>query len=130
MCFVGGLERPGTMAMELGRAGSSVFEPAELATSYSSEFEAVEHRRRKGAVDAETRPGLTVRKVSSSWNPMSGSGPSVSARSRREQTVGGVENPEDGQCRVWQARVIRISAVDVAEGVRNPRRGEPIPLDR
>jgi hypothetical protein len=56
---------------------------------------------------------------------MSGSGPSVSARSRREQTVEGVRNPEDGRCRAWQARVIRISAVDVAEGVRNPRRGEP-----
>jgi hypothetical protein len=63
MCSEGGLERLGTMAMEPGRAGSSVFEPAELATSYSSEFEADEHRRRKGAADAATRPGLTVRKV-------------------------------------------------------------------
>jgi len=113
------------MAMEPGRTGSSAFEPAELATSYSSEFEGDEHRRQRGAADAETRLGLAVRKVSSSENPMSGSGPSVSARLRREQTVEGVKNPEDGECRVWQARVIRISAVHVAEGVQNPRRGEP-----
>jgi len=113
------------MAMEPGRKGSSVFEPAELATSYSSEFEGVEHHRQRDAADAETRLGLAVRKVSSSGNPMSGSGPSVSARLRREQTVEGVRNPEDGQCRAWQARVIRISAVHVAEGVQNPRRGEP-----
>jgi len=87
------------MAMEPGRVGSSVFEPAELATSYSSEFEADEHRGRKDAVDAETRPGPTDRKVSSSRNPVSGSGPSVSARLRREQTVEGVRNPEGGRCR-------------------------------
>jgi len=42
--FGGGLERPGTVATEPGRAGSSALEPAELATSYSSEFEADEHR--------------------------------------------------------------------------------------
>jgi hypothetical protein len=63
MCSEGGLERLGTVATEPGRAGSSAFEPAELATSYSSEFEAVEQRRRKGAADAETRPGLPDRKV-------------------------------------------------------------------
>jgi hypothetical protein len=62
-CSEGGLERPGTMAMEPGRTGSSAFEPAELATSYSSEFEADEHRGRKGAAAAETRSGLPVRKV-------------------------------------------------------------------
>jgi len=44
MCFEGGLGRPGTVATEPGRAGSSVLEPAELATSRSSEQEAVEHR--------------------------------------------------------------------------------------
>jgi hypothetical protein len=125
MCFEGGLERTGTVATEPERAGSSVFEPAELATSYSSEFEAVEHHRRKGAADAETHLGLTVRKVSPSRNPVSGSGPSESARPWREQTVEGEKDPEDGRCRVWQARVIRISTVDVAEGVRNPRRGDP-----
>jgi len=44
MCFEGGLASLGTMAMEPGRMGSSALEPAELATSYSSEFEADEHR--------------------------------------------------------------------------------------
>jgi hypothetical protein len=44
-----GLGGSGTTAVEPGRMGSSVFESAELSTSYSSEFEAVEHRRRKDA---------------------------------------------------------------------------------
>jgi hypothetical protein len=100
MCSEGGLERPGTMAMEPGRAGSSVFEPAELATSYSSEFEADEHRGRKDARGAETRLWPDRSKGLSSRNPVSGSGPSVSARLRREQTVEGVKNPEGGRCRV------------------------------
>jgi hypothetical protein len=125
MCFEGGLERPGTVATEPGRAGSSALEPAELATSYSSEFEADEHRGREGARDAETRPGPTVRKDFSSQNPMSGSGPSESARPKREQPVEGAKDPEGGPCRVWQTRVIRISSAHVAGGARNPRRGDP-----
>jgi hypothetical protein len=40
-------------------------------------------------------------------NPMSGSGPSVSARPEGEQTVEGVRNPEDGRLRVRQTRGIR-----------------------
>jgi hypothetical protein len=113
------------MAMEPGRAGSSASEPAELATSYSSEFEADEHRGRRSAADAATRPGLPVRKDFASENPRGGSGPSESARPRREQPVEGARNPEDGRCRVRQTRVIRISSAQVARGARNPRRGDP-----
>jgi len=102
MCFEGELGRPGTVATEPGRVGSSALEPAELATSCSSEQEAVEHRGRRGAADTATCPGLTVRKDSASENPMSGSGPSVSARPRREQAVERARNPEDGECRVWK----------------------------
>src|SRR5688572_14771142 len=40
-------------------------------------------------------------------NPMSGSGPSVSARPEGEQTVEGARNPEDGRLRVRQTRGIR-----------------------
>jgi len=113
------------MAMEPGRAGSSVLEPAELATSYSSEFEAVEHRGREDAADAATRLGLPVRKDSARMNPRGGSGPSESARPEREQSVEGARNPEDGRCRVRQTRVNRISSAHVARGARNPRRGVP-----
>jgi len=50
-----GLEGLGTTAVEPGRKGSSAFEAAELSTSYSSEFETVEHRGRRGAGGAATR---------------------------------------------------------------------------
>lgn len=63
-------------------------------------------------------------------NPMSGSGCHVPARPEGEQAVEGVENPEDGQWRVRQARVERLPPVDVAEGALNPRRGDPVLPDR
>jgi hypothetical protein len=93
--------------VEPGREGSSVFEAAELSTSYSSESEAVEHRGGDDAVDTARCHGLTVRKDFESVNPMSGSGPSVSARPEGEQTVEGVRNPEDGRSWVRQTRGAR-----------------------
>jgi len=50
-----GLLGSGTTAVGPGRTGTSAFETAELSTSYSSEFETVEHRGRRGARDAATR---------------------------------------------------------------------------
>lgn len=52
-------------------------------------------------------------------NPMSGSGP----RDREvegEETVEGVENPEDGTCRVRQTRVKRILSPTSLEGRETP----------
>jgi hypothetical protein len=99
-----GLGGSGTTAVEPGRMGSSALESAELSTSYSSEFEAVEHRRREGAAGGATHHGPAARKSFASENPRSGSGPSVSARPEGEQTVEGVRNPEDGRLRVRQTR--------------------------
>ena len=67
-------------------------------------------RRMSQDIPAQDPKGLRRRE------PRSGSGPSVSARRRREQTVGTARNREDGRCRVWKARDIRISEVDVAGG--------------
>jgi hypothetical protein len=92
----------------------------ELSTSYSSEFEAVEHHGRKDAADAAMRHGLPVRKSLAGENPKSGSGPSVSARPEGEQTVEGVRNPEDGRCRARQARDIRISPPMSLKGRETP----------
>jgi hypothetical protein len=50
-----GLQGSGTTAVEPGRAGTSALESVELSTSYSSEFETVEHHGRRGARDAATR---------------------------------------------------------------------------
>jgi hypothetical protein len=121
----------GTTAVEPGRQGSSVWESAELSTSYSSEFEAVEHRRRAdagtaGRSDASGRHGLFARKSLTNENPMSGSGPSESARREGDQTVEGARNPEDGRFRAGRPETHDPSA-DVAEGARNPRRGDPVP---
>jgi hypothetical protein len=102
-----GLEDSGTTYVGPDRAGSSVWEAVELSTSYSSEFEAVEHHGRKGTADAAMRHGLPARKSLASENPKSGSGPSVPARPEGEQTVEGVRNPEDGRLRVRQTRGIR-----------------------
>jgi len=115
-----GLRGSGTTAVGPGQAGSSALESAELSTSYSSEFEAVEHRGREGAAGAAMRHGLPVRKSVRSVNPRSGSGPSESARPEGEQPVVGVRNPEDGRCRARQARAIRISPPKPLEGRRTP----------
>jgi len=108
MCSEGGSEalepRPWNQD---GRAQVS-WSLRSLQTSYSSEFEAVEHRGREGAAGAAMHHGLPVRKSIASWNPMSGSGPSESARPEGEQPVEGAKNPEDGLCRARQARDIRI----------------------
>jgi hypothetical protein len=115
-----GLEDSGTTYVEPVRAGSSVLEAVELSTSYSSEFETVEHHGRKDAADAAMRHGLPVRKSLAGENLMSGSGPSVSARPEGEQPVEGVRNPEDGRCRARQARDVRIPSLMSLE-----RRGTP-----
>jgi len=115
-----GLAGSGTRYMEPARTGSSALEAAELSTSYSSEFETVEHRGREGAVDAAMRLGLAARKSSTSENPMSGSGPSESARPEGEKPVEGVRNPEDGWCRAWHARVIRIPPLMSLKGRETP----------
>jgi hypothetical protein len=108
-----------------GRWARVLLSAAELPTSYSSEFEAVEHRGRQshGGRRKTSRP-FRPKGLCESENPMSGSGPSESARCRREKTVETVRDREDGRCRAGQARVIRTSDVDVAEGARNPRRGD------
>jgi len=110
--------------------GSSVLKATELSTSYSSEFEAVEHRGRQDAVNtgrrraarrhAERCHGLAARKGFEGENPRSGSGPSVSARPEGEQTVEGAKNPEDGWCRVRQTRVIRIPPPMSLKGRETP----------
>jgi hypothetical protein len=115
-----GLEDPGTTYVEPVRAGSSVFKAVELSTSYSSEFETVKHHGRRDAAGAAMRHGLPVRKGLAGENLMSGSGPSVSARPEGEQAVEGVRNPEDGRCRVRQARDVRIPSPTSLE-----RRGTP-----
>jgi hypothetical protein len=123
-----GLESSGTTAVGPGRRSSSAFEAAELSTSYSSEFEAVEHRGRKGRETCGNVRRPCVRKSFSSGNPMSGSGPSVSARREGEQTVEGVRNPEDGWCRAWNARVIRISPPKSLKG-HEPQEGRSGPCE-
>jgi hypothetical protein len=64
--------------------------------------------------------GLSARKGVTSENPRSGSGPSESARPEGEQPVEGVRNPEDGQCRAWNARVIRIPPLTSLKGRETP----------
>jgi hypothetical protein len=125
-----GLRGPGTTAVEPGRAGSSICEPAELPTSYSSEFEVVEQRGRTDAADTATCHGPTARKGLRSVNPRSGSGPSESARPEGEQAVEGAKDPEDGQCRVWQARVLRIPPPMSLKGRETPGGAIRSVLDR
>jgi hypothetical protein len=115
-----GLGDSGTTAVEPGWKGSSAFESAELPTSYSSEFEAVEHRRREGAAGAATHHGPAARKSLTSANPRSGRGPSESSRPEGEQPVEGARNPEDGPCRVWQARVMQIPPPMSLKGRETP----------
>ena len=57
-----GLEDSGTTYVGPDRTGSSVWEALELSTSYSSEFEAVEHQGRKDTAGAAMRHGLSDRK--------------------------------------------------------------------
>jgi hypothetical protein len=87
-----------------------------LQTSYSSEFEAVEHHGREDAAGAAMHHGLHVRKSITSENPRSGSGPSESARPEGEQTVEGAKNPEDGWCRAMEGPGHTDPSADVAEG--------------
>jgi hypothetical protein len=125
-----GFEGSGTTAVEPGRAGSSALEPAELSTSYSSEFEVAEHRGREGAAGAAMRHGLPVRKSFTSENPRSGSGPSESARPEGEQPVEGARNPEDGRCRARHARDIRIPPLMSLKGRETPGRATWSTQDR
>jgi len=61
---------------------------------------------------------------------MSGSGPSVSARSEGEQAVERVRNPEDGRCRAVDGPGDTDPPAETAEGAKNPRRGDPVWQDR
>jgi hypothetical protein len=115
-----GLGGSGTTAVEPGRMGSSALESAELSTSYSSEFEAVEHRRREGAAGGATHHGPAARKSFASENPRSGSGPSVFARPEGDQPVEGAKNPENGSCRVRQTRVMQIPPPMSLKGRETP----------
>jgi len=99
MCFEGGFEALEPRPWNQGGWAQVSWRLRSFQTSYSSEFEAVEHRRREDAADTARCPGLAARKGFEGENPRSGSGPSVSARLEREQTVEGVRNPEDGWCR-------------------------------
>jgi hypothetical protein len=107
MCSEGDSEVLEPRPWNQGGRAQVLFEAVELSTSSSSEFEAVEHHGRESAVDTARCHGPAVRKDLRRVNPMSGSGPSVSARPEGEQTVEGVRNPEDGRLRVRQARGIR-----------------------
>jgi hypothetical protein len=115
-----GLEDSGTTYVGPVRAGSSVWESVELSTSYSSEFEAVEHRRRRGIAGAATHHGCSIRKGRTSRNPMSGSGPSVSARPKGDEAAERAKYPEGGVCRVRQTRVMRIPSPMSLEGRETP----------
>jgi len=125
-----GLAGSGTTAVEPGCRSSRAFEAAKLSTSYSSEFEAGEHRGREGSRHAATRISPDARKSTARENPMSGSGPSESTSQEREQPVEGVRNPEDGRCRAMVGPGEPDLSDEAAEGARNPRRGEPVLLDR
>jgi hypothetical protein len=57
--------------------------------------------------DARRRHGPSVRKSLTSKNPMSGSGPSVSARPEGDQSVEGARNPEDGRRRAGRPETSR-----------------------
>jgi len=124
-CFGGGSEALEPRPWNQNWRAQVPWSPRSFQTSYSSEFEAVEHRGREGAAGAAMHHGLPVRKGVTSENPRSGSGPSVSARPEGEQPVEGAKNPEDGRCRARQVRHDDPSA-DVAEGAGNPRRGDPV----
>jgi hypothetical protein len=85
----------------------------------------------EGAQETRQRVfGLSVRKSPASDNPMSGSGPSVSARSEGEQTVERVRNPEDGRCRAVDCPGDTDPPAETAVGAKNPRRGDPVRQDR
>jgi len=74
--------------------------------------------------------GLSARKGVQSENPRSGSGPSESARPEGEQSVEGVRNPEDGKCRAWNARVLRIPPLMSLKGHETPGGAIRSMLDR
>jgi hypothetical protein len=99
MCSEGGSEVLEPRPWDQGGPAIALLSAAELPTSYSSEFETVEHRGRqlRGGRRKTSRP---IRpKGLRELEPQSGSGPSESARSRREQAVETVRNREDGRCR-------------------------------
>jgi len=82
----------------------------------------------EGAQGARQRvSGPTVLKGPSSENPMSGSGPSESARPEGEQTVEGVRNPGDGWSRAVDGPGRVDPSAEVAEGARNLDEGRAGP---
>jgi len=115
-----GLGGSGTTAVEPGWKGSSAFESAELADLVFLRVRGCGAPQTKGRRDAATHHGLSIRKSSPRQNPMSGSGPSVSARPEGEEPVEGAKNPEDGTCRVRQTRVMQIPPPMSLKGRETP----------
>jgi hypothetical protein len=74
----------------------------------------------EGRRDAATHHGLSIRKGCMSENPMSGSGPSESARPKGAKPAERVRDPEGGACRVRQTRVMRIPSPMSLEGRETP----------
>jgi hypothetical protein len=103
MCFEGGSEALEPRPWNQNWRAQVPWSPQSFQTSYSSEFEAAKHCGQEGAAGAAMHHGLPFRKSVPSENPMSGSGPSVSARPEGEQTVEGARNPEDGRCRTGRS---------------------------
>jgi|SwirhirootsSR2_FD_contig_111_12744_length_969_multi_5_in_0_out_0_2 hypothetical protein len=115
----GDSEALGPRPWDQGRQAQVPWSLRSFQTSYSSEFEAwstVDERAQR--VRRRTTASLSER--ASREEPQSGSGPSVSARLEGEEPVEGVRNPEDGTCRVRQARVMRISPPMSLKGRRTP----------
>jgi hypothetical protein len=107
MCSVGGPKALEPRTWDQIGQGSSVWEAVELSDLVFLRVRGCRAPRTKGHRDAAMRHGLPVRKSLCGENPMSGSGPSVSAKSEGEQTVEGVRNPEDGRRRERQSRCAR-----------------------
>jgi hypothetical protein len=103
MCFEGGSDALEPRPWNQNGRAQVPWRPRSFQTSYSSEFEAAKHRGQEGAAGAAMHHGLPVRKSVASENPMSGSGPSVSARLEGDQTVEGARNPEDGRRRTGRS---------------------------
>jgi hypothetical protein len=110
--------------------GSSVFKSAELSDLVFLRVRGCRAPWTKGRRGAAMHHGLSARKGVQSENPRSGSGPSESARPEGEQPVEGVRNPEDGKCRAWNARDIRIPPLMSLKGRETPGGAIRSMLDR
>ena len=129
-CFEEGLGSPGTTAVGPGREGSSVLESPSRTASCSRERGEPTRRSREDAADAESRHGLRARKGVRVETPGAAADPACPRDRRESNPPRERETPRAELWRERQSRVLRISSVGVAGGARNPRRGDPVPLDR